>query len=147
MPFGEMNEKKRQRAETLFKSVPEAQQAKAWSEKPARKALEPQSRTGLELKRFSPVELVQAMIADGILLDLQGSPCESQSCRQWGTVITPVLGKLSASENGRTPGQDIDLHNVCYRSFAAINFASFNRCCIGHVADALDNLDTSLVSA
>ena len=127
-PFSEVSEKKQQRARTLFKSVPEAQRAKAWSEKPARKALEPQSRTGLEPRRYSPVELVQAMVADGILLDLQGAPCESQSCRQWGARETPVLGKLGASKNGRTPGQDIDLHNVCYRSFVAINFVSLNDC-------------------
>ena len=57
-PFSEVSEKKQQRARTLFKSVPEAQRAKAWSEKPARKALEPQSRNGLEPKRYSPVELI-----------------------------------------------------------------------------------------
>ena len=115
-PWEGLSEKKRQRAITLFKSVPPEQRSPSWSSKAPRKALEPLERTGLELKRASPLELVQMMLADGILTSRTGEECQNPSCSQWGVSDRPVLGQLATSDEGKLKAVDISSHNCCYSS-------------------------------
>ena len=109
------SERKKQRAITLFKSIPPEQRDDAYVSKAARRALVPQSRSGLHLKRSSPVSLTLAMLEDGVFEDLRGRPCQADTCKQWGTSEDSVLGRLSSTADGRVPGNNITSKAVSYR--------------------------------
>ncbi|CAJ1346469.1 unnamed protein product, partial [Effrenium voratum] len=103
--------KHRQRAITSFKSIPPEQKTLCYEHKVARRALVAQARCGLELKRASPLQLTVAMIEDGVLEALEGKAAQ---CKQWGMETEAILDQLTATVDGKSKGENISLHNICY---------------------------------
>ncbi|CAE8716456.1 unnamed protein product [Polarella glacialis] len=79
------------------------QRTTQYNEQPARRSRAPVARSGLDLKRMSPNQLVRAMIEDGLFEDLASQPCRNEAClqnAQKGFGTSSVFGKFSATTEG-----------------------------------------------
>eukprot|EP00438_Fugacium_kawagutii_P032704 Skav204478 [mRNA] locus=scaffold5533:162641:166985:- [translate_table: standard] len=99
-----------------LKYMPEHQREQGYKEKPARSALLSRTHSALELMRMPPVEFSQVMQAYGVFENLEGTACKSgDSCAFTGWKNNSQLGKLSASEAGKTVGSPLTTQTVYYR--------------------------------
>ena len=89
------------------------QRTQAYRSKASQRSRTAVSRDFLTLSRMKPLELVQALIQDGLLRDLEGTSCTNPNCKQHQRFgKKAVLGPLV---EGQTILEDISRRSLCYR--------------------------------
>ena len=112
--------KKSEKKQRHLKYMRPDQQTEAYANR-TRLSLVERKHSGQQLHRMSALQFAQVMVEYGLLEDLTGLPCPFEDCsdkkqqKGYGFGSGSVLGGLSASSVGKSPGSEITLKDCCYR--------------------------------
>lgn len=112
--------KKSEKKQRHLKYMHPDQQTEAYANR-TRLSLVERKHSGQQLHRMSALQFAQVMVEYGLLEDLTGLPCPFEDCsdkkqqKGYGFGSGSVLGGLSASSVGKSPGSEITLKDCCYR--------------------------------
>ena len=116
----ETKKKNSEKKQRHLKYMHPDQQTEAYANR-TRLSLVERKHTGQQLHRMSALQFAQVMVEYGLLEDLTGVPCPYEDCsdkkqqKGYGSGGGSVLGGLSASSLGKSPGYEITLKDCCYR--------------------------------
>ena len=94
-----------------------SQRTRTYEQRPRARTRAALTRSFFDLVSMTPLSLARVCIEDGLLPDLQGSPCPNVLCEQQsrGYCTERVLGQLSPAPRVDASFDRFSRDNICYR--------------------------------